>query len=145
MVAFGCGSLGFLMPFDPSKYHEVLTEILENRSRLLNRSRLIFAVGGPDLKPLVDPTKAHAQVLNEVVVKRSHSLSGESVRTFVSRQQLFGRRLASFIRAACFRACAGVSMIDCYIDGLKLARFQGDGLIVATPTGSTAYSMASGS
>lgn len=34
--------------------------------------------------------------------------------------------------------------LDCHIDGTLLNRFSGDGLIIATPTGSTAYSFAAG-
>ena len=34
--------------------------------------------------------------------------------------------------------------LDCEIDGMKIAQFQADGLIVATPSGSSAYSMAAG-
>jgi NAD+ kinase len=34
--------------------------------------------------------------------------------------------------------------LDCTIDGMRVAQFQADGIIVATPSGSSAYSMAAG-
>lgn len=34
--------------------------------------------------------------------------------------------------------------LDCEIDGMKIAQFQADGLIISTPSGSSAYSMAAG-
>ena len=38
----------------------------------------------------------------------------------------------------------GLAAIDVWIDGIRLNRYWGDGLILATPTGSTAYSLAVG-
>jgi len=38
----------------------------------------------------------------------------------------------------------GLAAIDVFIDGTRLNRYWGDGLIIATPTGSTAYSLAVG-
>ena len=38
----------------------------------------------------------------------------------------------------------GLAAIDMLVDGTKLNRYWGDGLIIATPTGSTAYSLAVG-
>lgn len=39
---------------------------------------------------------------------------------------------------------AGLIAIDVMVDGLELNQYWADGLIIATPTGSTAYSLASG-
>lgn len=42
------------------------------------------------------------------------------------------------------RPAGGLAAIDVLVDGTKLNRYWGDGLIIATPTGSTAYSLAVG-
>ena len=39
---------------------------------------------------------------------------------------------------------SGLAAIDVWVDGVRLNRYWGDGLILATPTGSTAYSLAVG-
>jgi NAD+ kinase len=39
---------------------------------------------------------------------------------------------------------ASLTKLECYIDGNYVTIIQGDGLIVSTPTGSTAYNLAAG-
>jgi hypothetical protein len=39
---------------------------------------------------------------------------------------------------------AYLTQLDCYIDGMLFTRVQADGIIIATPTGSTAYSLSAG-
>ncbi|KNC48796.1 uncharacterized protein AMSG_00576 [Thecamonas trahens ATCC 50062] len=119
LAAFSCGSLGFLMPFKPPEARVVLEAILSGSLGVLRRSRLEYAIEhvldvGDGEAPVSTQVAPAMQILNEVVIKRPHDFLG------------------------------GVTEIACGIDGNELARFQGDGLIVATPTGSTAYSMATG-
>jgi NAD kinase len=111
ICGFSAGSLGFLMPFDPDKYEQVLTDIFAGKSELLHRRRIavhVTKIGEPtsDAYPV-------SSLLNEVVVRRWSRLKG-------------------------------VCELHCEVDGQHLANFQGDGVIVSSATGSTAYSMAAG-
>ncbi|MCK4812685.1 MAG: NAD(+)/NADH kinase [Candidatus Marinimicrobia bacterium] len=55
-------------------------------------------------------------------------------------ETLFGLNDAVFFRAHSFKLIT----MDVHVDNEYMNTFQGDGLIIATPTGSTAYSLSSG-
>ncbi len=106
ILAINMGALGFLTGAGPSNFEEVLTQVLEGKAIISERSLLSVDVlrnGEPFW---------NGRALNEVVVSR-----GERSR---------------------------VIRLEVEIDDVVLTEYNADGLIVATPTGSTAYSLSAG-
>lgn len=115
-LAFGCGSFGFLMPFNPDRLDLTLARMINGEMGVYNRARIAFRVGSEDDKVFDETDPQCFHLLNEAVLKHSYGLN----------------------------VGVGISEIECCVDGQLLARYQGDGVMVASPTGSTAYSMAVG-
>ena len=116
VVSFHSGSLGFLMAFDPEDHADVFDVCLRGQQPIMPRLRLEFCV---------QTEEEWVRHQGPAPDARWHHLLNESV---VKRSH----RLTGF------------SEIEAYVDDDFLARFKGDGLIIASPTGSTAYSMAAG-
>ena len=66
-------------------------------------------------------------------------------RSLLSMEHMGNKRIA-LNDVVIFRACeeGGVISLDVYIDNVLLAEYFADGIIISTPTGSTAYSLAAG-
>jgi len=142
VMSFHLGSLGFLTPFEFQNFEQQLTHILEGNAALTLRSRLRCIImkkidnvrknsenGGKsspsDLKKIANfkaPMKLH--------------FSGDATPTtnlLVLNEVVIDRGPSPYL-----------SNIDLYLDGKLITSVQGDGLIVSTPTGSTAYAVAAG-
>jgi len=105
IVSFSLGTLGFLAPFEISKYEEVIQKVMKGDVSVAHRMRLACNMD----HPRTDQELLH--VLNEVA----------------------------------FRADSGVlATLDCFLDGQFFTSLLGDGVMVATSTGSTAYSLSCG-
>lgn len=66
-------------------------------------------------------------------------------RSLLAMEHMDNKRIA-LNDVVIFRACEenGVISLDVYIDNVLLAEYFADGIIISTPTGSTAYSLAAG-
>jgi len=117
IVAFGAGSLGFLAPFDVDKEGGVEDTLDE-----------AVSLGEGELEPW--PVSLRMRLRCRVV----DGASGKVVGGHEALNEVaLDRGNSPFLSA-----------VECYCNDEHLTTAQADGLIVATPTGSTAYSLSAG-
>lgn len=132
VMAFHLGSLGFLTPFQFQNFNEQVTNVLEGHAALTLRSRLrCIIVRKPN-----SSSKSSAEAIAETSSYDSNSSSSgpkPSTNILVLNEVVIDRGPSPYL-----------SNIDLFLDGKHITSVQGDGLIVSTPTGSTAYAVAAG-
>ncbi|KAL3272411.1 hypothetical protein HHI36_013893 [Cryptolaemus montrouzieri] len=116
VMAFHLGSLGFLTPFQFENFQEQVNNVLEGNAALTLRSRLRCIVMKKDQKGKGDEAQG----------KKPTNL-------LVLNEVVVDRGPSPYL-----------SNIDLFLDGKHITSVQGDGVIVSTPTGSTAYAVAAG-
>lgn len=125
VMAFHLGSLGFLTPFRFDNFEEQLTSVLEGHAALTLRSRLRCVMHRKSDKRHDTSTDATSDL-------DMHAGSGKN-SILVLNEVVIDRGPSPYL-----------SNIDLFLDGKYITSVQGDGLIVSTPTGSTAYAVAAG-
>ncbi|XP_030378242.1 NAD kinase-like isoform X2 [Scaptodrosophila lebanonensis] len=118
VMAFHLGSLGFLTPFRFDNFQEQLTNVLEGHAALTLRSRLRCVVNRKSEKRHERTDDGSKSAANSILVLN---------------EVVIDRGPSPYL-----------SNIDLFLDGKYITSVQGDGLIVSTPTGSTAYAVAAG-
>ncbi|XP_077401268.1 NAD kinase isoform X1 [Vanacampus margaritifer] len=120
VMAFHLGSLGFLTPFKFDTYQSQVTQIIEGNAAIVLRSRL---------KVRVHREREKCVILTNGEVDSSRKATNYQVLNEV----VVDRGPSSYL-----------SNVDLFLDGHLITTVQGDGVIVSTPTGSTAYAVAAG-
>ncbi|KAL5289473.1 NADK family protein [Megaselia abdita] len=146
VMAFHLGSLGFLTPFQFINFQEQVTNVLEGHAALTLRSRLrcvivrksdrLKEVAREKQNCLFGSTKINNNLLNSDNTEIENSISAtkkQSTNILVLNEVVIDRGPSPYL-----------SNIDLFLDGKYITSVQGDGLIVSTPTGSTAYAVAAG-
>ncbi|KAM7341606.1 NAD kinase-like isoform 1-T1 [Cochliomyia hominivorax] len=146
VMAFHLGSLGFLTPFQFDNFQEQVTNVLEGHAALTLRSRLRCVIYRK-----TDRRKDSSELAQQLNCSMSadsgvsmDSCSGiptvgkgcsrtPSTNILVLNEVVIDRGPSPYL-----------SNIDLFLDGKYITSVQGDGLIVSTPTGSTAYAVAAG-
>uniref|UniRef100_UPI0037E84CDF NAD kinase isoform X2 n=1 Tax=Semicossyphus pulcher TaxID=241346 RepID=UPI0037E84CDF len=128
VMAFHLGSLGFLTPFKFDTYQSQVTQIIEGNAAIVLRSRLKVQV----LKESWDK-KARVDENGIILTNGDMDSSRKALQYQVLNEVVVDRGPSSYL-----------SNVDLFLDGHLITTVQGDGVIVSTPTGSTAYAVAAG-
>jgi len=130
VMAFHLGSLGFLTPFQFHNYQEQVTHVLDGRASLTLRSRLRCLI----TKKNTDYRLVPGVAISRNLINGQTDGGGKNVSChLVLNEVVVDRGPHPYL-----------SNIELFIDGKYITTVQGDGLIVSTPTGSTAYAVAAG-
>ncbi|XP_015445923.1 NAD kinase isoform X1 [Pteropus alecto] len=132
VMAFHLGSLGFLTPFSFENFQAQVTQVIQGNAAIVLRSRLkVKVVKELRGKKLAVPNGTSK---NGALATDLDSEVGKQVMQYqVLNEVVIDRGPSSYL-----------SNVDVYLDGHLITTVQGDGVIVSTPTGSTAYAAAAG-
>ncbi|KAF3698777.1 NAD kinase [Channa argus] len=138
VMAFHLGSLGFLTPFKFESYKTEIAKVFEGNAAITLRSRLKVKVVKDMLQRTGQPLHSQdtPQQQEQNGLPHGHTNSDASKVTLqlqVLNEVVVDRGPSSYL-----------SNVDLYLDGRLITSVQGDGVIVSTPTGSTAYAAAAG-
>ncbi|CAM6096889.1 unnamed protein product [Calypogeia fissa] len=114
LVSFAMGSLGFMTPFQSERYKECLDSVMKGPVFITLRHRL------------------HCRIMrSKDNCEDGCAENGEDY--LVLNEVTIDRGMSAYL-----------TNLECYCDNLFVTVVQGDGLILSTPSGSTAYSLAAG-
>ncbi|KAF8583830.1 ATP-NAD kinase [Ramaria rubella] len=130
VLSFSMGTLGFLLPFHIDDFRKALHGIFHGQATVLERMRLSCTFHDVNGSEIGSCSPAGWQVMNEVTLHRGRSPHLNIVDVYVDGVHL----TEAFVRYAKHFHC--LKNVANY--------FKSDGLIISTPTGSTAYSLSSG-
>ncbi|KAG0316763.1 NADH kinase pos5 [Dissophora globulifera] len=117
VISFSMGTLGFLLPYHINNYQNALAKLIDTKqASLLLRMRLKCTLHHADGRRL--QAEDGSGRINDLTVMNEVNLHR-------------GRH-------------PHLTWIGCYVDGHLITEAVADGLIVASPTGSTAYSLSAG-
>lgn len=129
VLSFAAGSLGFLTPFPLDGWIRTLTRVFSSQSMpvpLVCRMRLRVTVQRRQ-------RNSSSNDLVQMEQASNGSANGETMELHALNEVLVHRGRSG-----------ALAKLDVGVDGERVTVVQGDGIILATPTGSTAYSLAAG-
>lgn len=135
VLAFSLGSLGFLTNFDFEQYKEQLDRIMGDQGMRVNlRMRFtctVYRSAASVVQSSAASSASQSTTASQYGEGQSTKIEGETHE--VLNELVIDRGPSSYI-----------SSLDLYANDSLLTRISADGIILSTPTGSTAYSLSAG-
>ncbi|KAJ0064335.1 hypothetical protein NL108_003617, partial [Boleophthalmus pectinirostris] len=129
VIAFHLGSLGFLTPFKFDSYQSELTQVIQGTAPSLQHAPRSPTRGTSS----PSESDQRGREKNNGLSLTNGEGEGPAEEYQVLNEVVVDRGPSSYL-----------SNVDLFLDGHLITTVQGDGLIVSTPTGSTAYAVAAG-
>ncbi|GAX73590.1 hypothetical protein CEUSTIGMA_g1041.t1 [Chlamydomonas eustigma] len=135
LIPFNLGSLGFLTPFAPEQLTSCLQQVVSGGFPMILRHRLHCIIVKAKCRGLASgqlgTDEDNLDTPSGSPAKWEHGHC--ATEKVVLNEVVIDRGTAPFL-----------TNLEAFCDGTFVTRIQGDGLIVSTPTGSTAYNLAAG-
>ncbi|KAF9426468.1 hypothetical protein BGZ94_006478 [Podila epigama] len=158
ILPFSAGSLGFLTPFPTGGYQQVLDTILDHGVRVNLRMRFSCTIYRCLEQRAVDKTKKKKRKGTRQTHNRGSPKSGQLplVDDSDDDSDAMKRSLPTVLTTPTETfeilndlvldrgPSANLSLLELFGDEEHLTTVQADGIVISTPTGSTAYSLAAG-
>ncbi|KAJ6263928.1 NADH kinase [Drechslerella dactyloides] len=124
LLSFALGTLGFLGPWQFSDFKQAVDAVWSNNARIMRRSRIKMQVfeGEKQLSGDLWPAEHQAHEIGPGGDKGVYAMNEVHIHR--------GRN-------------PHMAVVDVFVDGRLLTEAVADGIILSTPTGSTAYSLSS--
>ncbi|KAG0024001.1 hypothetical protein BGZ82_010596 [Podila clonocystis] len=157
ILPFSAGSLGFLTPFATGGYQQVLDTVLDHGVRVNLRMRFSCTIYRCLEQRSVDKSKKKKR--KSTRSKRGSPKSGQVVAEDSDDDSDDGKRTLPTVLTTPTETfeilndlgklldrgpSANLSLLELFGDEQHLTTVQADGIVISTPTGSTAYSLAAG-
>ena len=117
--------------------------LLEGIHRLTNKAIPVAGINLGHLGFLTSATRDNIETLFENIARNKLAIQPRTILSVEGVESADGRLLA-LNEVSIQRLEASMLKVEAKVDGQTVAQYNGDGLIVATPTGSTAYSLSAG-
>ncbi|KAG7193531.1 NADH kinase pos5 [Scheffersomyces spartinae] len=135
ILLFALGTLGFLLPFDFKTFEDSFAAVYQSRAKVLHRTRLeCHIIRKQPLSAALEKSD-----IDSIRKQEEHEIN-DDVHGDPKIQVIRAMNDISLHRGGQPNLCA----LEIYIDNEFLTTTTADGVIFATPTGSTAYSLSAG-